>query len=190
MILNICFFFYWKDENTFVLSKTKIITIASYIIFVIIFCIYDGFEDIFASIGVCLFLAIPIFLVGYFIHTNKNKTTNMRPIKKEPMKNNDKSTKEQNNDKNISQTKFNDSEFNKYYYRINKLKIEFNTKDNNIRQLVEETFQPPQLTYDRFISYLDKCKNNLFYSQIDVIETIITLASKDSIELDNEIEKK
>lgn len=174
-------FLYWEDSNEFVLSKTKIISIALYLISLVIYCIYYGFTDIFAGLGVNLFIAAPVCLVGYFIHINKNENPKNEPIKEKPQK-----------DKNEEDTISNKSdvaEFNKYNSQISNLKNEFSIKDKKARELVAKTFQPPQITYDKFISYLDKC-TKLFNDQINVIETIINLATKDSIELDNEIEER
>lgn len=173
-------FFYWGESNQFVLSKTKTVSIALYLISIIIYCIYYGFGDIFAGIGVSLFIAAPVFLVGYFIHINKNESSTDEPILKESVN--------IKNEEPISK-KPEVAEFKKYYLRIINLKKEYLIKDKKARELVEKTFQPPQITYDKFITYLDKCKK-LFNNQIDVIETIIGLASKDSIELDNEIEER
>ena len=172
-------FFYWDYSNKFVLSKTKIISIAVFLISLVFYLSLYGLNDIFAGLGVNLFIAAPVFLVGYFIHINKNEDSNDNPAENESSKDNGKS----------AIVNRSDAEFNKYYVQISSLKKEFSIKDENARDLVEKTFRPPQMTYDKFISYLDKCEK-LFNDQIDVIETIINLSSGNSTELDKEIEER
>ena len=186
-------FFYWEDSGKFVLSKTKIISIIVYFIAFIYCCLTSESYYVFANLGVALFFGVFTFLLGYFIHIgNKNGSPNETiyngprndVIKEEPVAEvlkNEPANIEENNGG------FNVPKFNNYSHQINNLKDEFNNKDEKARQLVEKAFQPPQLTYDNFISYLDKSKN-LFNDQIDVIETIFDLATEDSNRLDEEIE--
>lgn len=183
-------FFYWEDSGKFVLSKTKTIYIIMVFIIAIVYCISVEFE-ILISIVMGIFFAMPLFLIGYFIHNSNNNNT----AKKIYINNASTSNETIKNvsffeEKDItSSNESNVPEFKQYSNQVNDLKEEYHIKDEKVRQLVEKAFQPPQLTYDNFISYLDQC-NTLFNNQVNVIETIFDLASENSNELDKEIGEK
>lgn len=76
----------------------------------------------------------------------------------------------------------------KYKKQVDNLIIEFESKEDNARMLIEKRFEPPQLTYTKFISSVDKsCE--LFNNQVDAIMTMINLASEETESIDLQIEK-
>lgn len=75
-----------------------------------------------------------------------------------------------------------------YVNEINNLKVLFDVKERVVRDLIEKRFEPPQLTYDKFISMIDSC-HRLFYLEVDSAEDIINLA-EDSPRIRQEIENK
>lgn len=79
--------------------------------------------------------------------------------------------------------------FKKYEKEINNLKVVFNVKEDVVRDLIEKRFEPPQITYDKFISTIDSC-HKLFYAQSDSALSIINLAVEDTPRVRDEIESK
>lgn len=77
----------------------------------------------------------------------------------------------------------------KYEAEIKNLKVLFDVKEGVVKDLIEKRFEPPQITYDRFISMVESC-HKLFYKQVDASETIIDLAVEDTPRIRGEIESK
>ena len=77
----------------------------------------------------------------------------------------------------------------KYEKEINNLKVLFNVKEEVVRELIEKRFEPPQITYDKFISSIDNC-HKLFYAQSDAALNIINLAVEDTPRVQDEIKNK
>lgn len=81
------------------------------------------------------------------------------------------------------------SSFNEYEEEVNNLKVLFDVKEEVVRDLIYKRFEPPQITYDRFISMVDKA-HKLFYNQVDTVQNIINLAVEDNPRIRQEIENK
>ena len=79
--------------------------------------------------------------------------------------------------------------FKKYEKEISNLKVLFNVKEKVVRELIEKRFEPPQITYDKFMSSIDNC-HKLFYAQSDAASNIIDLAVEDTPRVQDEIEGK
>ena len=76
-----------------------------------------------------------------------------------------------------------------YGDKINKLKNEFDSKQENVKDLIEKRFSPPQITYDKFMNSVKKC-NDVFNSQYESASNIINLATRDTPKIDMELEGK
>lgn len=79
--------------------------------------------------------------------------------------------------------------FKRYEKEISNLKVVFNVKEKVVRELIEKRFEPPQITYDKFMSSIDNC-HKLFYAQSDAASNIIDLAVEDTPRVQDEIESK
>ena len=77
----------------------------------------------------------------------------------------------------------------KYEGKINDLMILFDAKEKAVRELIEKRFEPPQITYDKFMSSVDSC-HKVFYSNADAALNIINLAAEDTPRVDKELEDK
>lgn len=77
----------------------------------------------------------------------------------------------------------------RYEKEINNLNVLFNVKEKVVRELIEKRFEPPQITYDKFMSSIDNC-HKLFYAQSDAASNIIDLAVEDTPKVQDEIEGK
>jgi hypothetical protein len=76
-----------------------------------------------------------------------------------------------------------------YEKEINNLKVVFDVKEEVVRDLIEKRFEPPQITYDKFMAAIDSCRK-LFDSQSDSALSIICLAADDTPRVQNEIKGK
>lgn len=76
-----------------------------------------------------------------------------------------------------------------YEKEVNNLKVLFGVKEKVVRELIEKRFQPPQITYDRFISGVDSY-DKLFNAQADAASNIIKLAAEDTPRVREEIQNK
>jgi len=77
----------------------------------------------------------------------------------------------------------------KYEGKVNDLKVLFEVKEKNVRELIEKRFEPPQITYDRFMSSIDSC-HNVFYSNADAALNIVNLAAEDTPRVEKELDDK
>ena len=66
---------------------------------------------------------------------------------------------------------------------------EYKVKEAHTRNLIEKRFEPPQLTYSRFIGVVDK-STKMFNHQSDSALTMINLANDYSPKIENEIKSK
>lgn len=76
-----------------------------------------------------------------------------------------------------------------YEKEIDNLKVLFDVKEQVVRDLIKKRFEPPQITYDKFISIIDKA-NKLFYQEVDTALNIIRLAADDTPRVQAEIQEK
>lgn len=76
-----------------------------------------------------------------------------------------------------------------YEKEISNLNVLFDVKEEVVRDLIKKRFEPPQLTYDKFISAVDSCRK-LFDSQSEGALNIIHLAAEDTPRVQNEIKGK
>ena len=76
-----------------------------------------------------------------------------------------------------------------YEKEINNLKVLFNVKQEVVRDLIKKRFEPPQITYDKFINTIDKSEK-LFNTQAEEALNIIKLAVEDTPRIRSELENK
>lgn len=78
---------------------------------------------------------------------------------------------------------------NKYVDEVEELKTVFDNKETKVRQLIAKRFKPPQMTYDRFMTTIDK-SHNLFYHEADGAINIAKYAVEDTPRVENELKSK
>ena len=175
-------FFYWQDKTTgeFAPSKTKIITVLIFLLFASIGTMFSK-PILFSLIVFGLVFATPAFFVGYGIH---------RITTSEPVKEIIESTQPERPKKEVKvepQTSIH--EFDKYRTRLSELKIMYEIKEKNARKLIEKRFEPPQLTYDRFMASVEN-SNRMFAHHAEAVSNILDLATDDSEKIDREINSR
>ena len=180
------FFFFWQNKKgQYVLSKTKII---SHIVFILFF-IYalagaNPALNPFSALLVGLFFEIPTFAIGYAVH----RLTNSDPQLKIEHKKAPKPKITPKPQVQIRQRKI-VPEYMEYTRQIDDLNSKFIKKEKSTRELIAKRFEPPQLTYTRFITGVDK-SSQLFKKHRDSAFTMINLADEYSARIASEIEAK
>jgi hypothetical protein len=81
------------------------------------------------------------------------------------------------------------SPFKNYGEQINELEELYQIKEKIARNLIEKSFTPPQITYDRFMGVMDSC-NTLFYKQVESALNIIDVGTEHSIKAELELKKR
>ena len=76
-----------------------------------------------------------------------------------------------------------------YKKEIDDLKVLFEVKEDVVRRLIEKKFEPPQITYDKFISLIDTSQK-LFNIQAASALNIIDLAVEDTPRIQSELQNK
>ena len=77
----------------------------------------------------------------------------------------------------------------KYNVEANHLKDVYDEKEIIVKDLIEKRFEPPQITYDRFMSSIGSC-HKLFYTQYDSLSNITKLAVDDTPRIKSELDSK
>lgn len=176
---------YWQDKDTgeFEMSKTKTATLLVFFIISAIAATMNANFFVFSFTG--LVFALPVFIVGYVIH----RILTSREVKKviEHTKPRVEPKNEVNVEKEVEYQEV--FEFKEYRQRLKMLKSSYSKKEKNVRSLIEKRFEPPQLTYTRFIQIVDN-STNLFNTQADEISTILDLGVEDSPRIRSELESK
>jgi hypothetical protein len=76
-----------------------------------------------------------------------------------------------------------------YEKEISNLRVVFDVKQGVVRDLIKKRFEPPQITYDKFITSIDKSEK-LFNTQAESALNIINMAAEDTPRIQSEIEGK
>ncbi|WP_407391459.1 zinc ribbon domain-containing protein [Methanobrevibacter sp.] len=177
--------FYWQNKKTggYVLSKTKL---CSHIIFLLAFIFFSfiPYTNFIGWIMASLVFEIPAFAIGTVIHKLTNPypealVLEKRVIDKPKILKTDTSRITGRIRNNLTSG---DPE-------IKNLRKEFDIKESNVRDVIEKRFQPPQLTYTRFIGIVDKSKE-LFDKEYDALVNLVELGDADSPKISAEIESR
>jgi hypothetical protein len=178
-------FLYWQDANGgYILSKTKIISLAVFLVtFGIGLFSLDG--PIFLSaVLMGLIFDVPTFLVGFAIHKLTFKDTGQHKIPERKPK-----QKKVTRIKQIGRKSSVIPQYLDYQLQLDELNSRFRTKEKSARDLIAKRFEPPQLTYTRFITGVDKSEE-LFNRHLESAYTMINLADEYSPRIAREIESK
>lgn len=188
-------FLCWQNKKTgeFVFSKTKIITLLIFFAFAILSSFAPS-SSLIISLVIGVIFAVPACIIGYPIHklTNNDPTPKKVVTKPKPQitpKDTPKVNEEKAKVQPAPEIVEKKSEFEKYQSQLNNLKEEYDAKEKHLRDLIAKRFEPPQLTYNRFITAVDNC-TKIFNEKADYIQLIINLASDDSKKVDDEIKSR
>ena len=76
-----------------------------------------------------------------------------------------------------------------YAWEAEELTAIYDSKETIVKDLIAKRFEPPQITYDRFMSSIDSC-HKLFYKQADAVVNITKLATDDTPRVRKELDNK
>ena len=76
-----------------------------------------------------------------------------------------------------------------YETKINDLSALFDGKEKTVSELIEKRFEPPQMTYDRFMSSVNAC-HKIFYTHADSALNIVHFAVDDTPRIRRELDVK
>ena len=181
-LVNLLFF--WQDnDGNYTLSKTKLISALVFIAMFFVGLSAPAGISLFAGIMFGVIFEIPVFAIGTAAHKYiSNRTPQKLPDKQEKPKTVEKV-------KEISQKTAVIPEYLQYQMQLDELNAEFTKKEKATRIIIENRFQPPQLTYTRFISGVDKSAE-LFNKNIESAFTMIHLAVEYSPRIAGEVESR
>ncbi len=77
----------------------------------------------------------------------------------------------------------------RYEDQVKSLKTEYDAKEKVVVNLIEKSFAPPQITYDKFMDAVKNC-TKVFNYQVDSALNIVQLATRETPRIDNELENK
>lgn len=77
----------------------------------------------------------------------------------------------------------------RYENQINSLKAEYDAKEKVVINLIEKSFAPPQITYDKFMDAVKNC-TKVFNDQVDSALRIVQLTTRETPRIDAELESK
>ena len=182
--------FFWQTKSGgYVLSKTKIISFVIFLLGVGAGLLSLNYMVGFTAIIMGLIFEIPALAIGFGIHKLTSDDSNVKPkLPKKPKKQIRKK-------KEIPtvQPKATGSniipEYLDYQLQLDEINKRFATKEKSARDLIAKRFEPPQLTYTRFITGVDK-SSELFIKHRDSAYTMISLADEYSPRIASEIEAK
>ena len=84
---------------------------------------------------------------------------------------------------------FAESSLKRYEDEVKSLKAEYDAKEKVVINLIEKSFAPPQITYDKFMDSVNNC-SKVFNNQVDSALSIIQLTKRETPRIDTEIEQK
>ncbi|MBR0372250.1 MAG: hypothetical protein IJH63_16325 [Methanobrevibacter sp.] len=82
-----------------------------------------------------------------------------------------------------------ESSLKKYGEEVKSLKSEYDAKEKVVINLIEKSFAPPQITYDKFMDSVNNC-TKVFNNQYDSALSIIKLTTRETPRIDTELENK
>ena len=187
------FLFFWQNKKTgeFVLSKTKVISNLIFVLFALFAFLWLNPPNFLAVVLFALLFEIPAFIIGYVLHkiTNPNPTNPKVVSRPKQVPKTKEVQKPKTAPKIPTPQTQTVSGFDRYKKQIDDLESEFSAKEDNVRNLIEKRFEPPQLTYTKFTSVVDK-SSELFKNQAEASRTIINLSSECSPKIENELKSK
>lgn len=174
------FLFYWYEEDRFRISKTKLITVL-----IIAVGLISGFGSAlpgqysgpaFASTLISIIIAVPVFIIGYFIH----KKTSVKKASKPVQTNVKKEYNQENENAYVS------PDYVGYVLKAKELKKEYDEKEKETRDLINKKFTPPQITNEKFMAVVDE-SNKVFNEYYSSILNMVNFVGKDSAKIDDEL---
>ena len=82
-----------------------------------------------------------------------------------------------------------ESSLKRYEEEVKSLKAQYDAKEKVAVNLIEKSFAPPQITYDKFMDSVNNC-SKVFNNQYDSALSIVRLTTRETPRIDTELENK
>lgn len=181
--------FYWQNKKTgaYAFSKTKSISVLLFLLIVVVSCMFNP-PNVLAVVLAGVIFTAPLFVVGCGIHLLTNSNPEGEIVQKK-IENKSKPQIKIKKPKILEKSSQKSEKFGQYKSQVEDLHKQFNSKDKNARKLIKQRFEPPQLTYTRFIAVVDKSEE-LFNREYDSAMNLIRLGDENSPKIEAEIKSK
>lgn len=166
----------WRIHKRTIIILYVILFFPAFIMFL---CSFTGYLP-----NVIIFLLILLVLIDYPLYFLYIKDYTKKSFDSQNQK-----EKQPTSDNEIDSSVNNIDSFKVYKSQIEDLKSLYDVKEKIAKELIEKRFEPPQLTYDKFITSVNNC-TDLFNNQADVTLNMINLATEHTPEMDYEIETR
>lgn len=150
--------------------------------YVVLICI--AIPIVFAKITWAMVILLVIFIVPLIYLYNIFR---LNHYAEKPKKEINTSKSAPSNEEVIQTSRF--ESLRGYEKEISNLRVVFDVKQGVVRDLIKKRFEPPQITYDKFITSIDKSEK-LFNTQAESALNIINMAAEDTPRIQSEIEAK
>lgn len=170
-----------------------------YVVIISLSALVGFYGDLFIKIITLLLYIIPLLVLYYLFNLNRyiGKTNSSKKKQTKNTSSNKYSNSNINNEddvENIDMEKTIEENgplksLQSFKKEANNLKVLFDVKEGSVKDLIEKKFEPPQITYDKFISLVDN-SHSVFYKQYDAVIEITQFASEDNEDVRNELNLK
>lgn len=183
-------FFFWQNKRTgeYVLSKTKILTFAVYILIALI-AMGSNRVTIGASFLVSIVFTAPVYAVGFVVHKLTNPNPENLRIEQKPKKPKVEKKRQEPIPEPTPTPEVSIDEFADYRRELVRVKEVYAKKETHARELIDKKFEPPQMTNTKFVSVVDS-STKIFNKEADSISSIISLATEKTPRVEEQINKK
>ena len=170
-----------------------------YVVIVSLSIIVITSGDLFIKLVLLLLFIFPLIILYYVFNLNRyigkgvsKKTIKKKNSTKKEDTNTDALTEEAFESLNIKEPEIETGPLNSlksFENQAYNLKVLFDVKESSVKELIAKKFEPPQITYDKFISLVDN-SHKVFYKQYDSVIEIALFASEDNEKVRNELNLK
>lgn len=170
-----------------------------YVVIISLSALVGFYGDLFIKIITLLLYIVPLLVLYYLFNLNRyiGKTNSSKKKQTENTSSNKNPNSNINNEVGVENIDMEKSieengplkSLQSFKKEANNLKVLFDVKEGSVKDLIEKKFEPPQITYDKFISLVDN-SHSVFYKQYDAVIEITQFASEDNEDVRNELNLK
>lgn len=170
-----------------------------YVVIISLSALVGFYGDLFIKIITLLLYIVPLLVLYYLFNLNRyiGKTNSSKKKQTENTSSNKDPNSNINNEVDVENIDMEKSieengplkSLQSFKKEANNLKVLFDVKEGSVKDLIEKKFEPPQITYDKFISLVDN-SHSVFYKQYDAVIEITQFASEDNEDVRNELNLK
>lgn len=131
---------------------------------------------------------IPLFYLYYKFNLNKYISKYLKAIENEDGSEDESKSKDSVEFSSNNESKITNKALREYKNEFKDLKKSYEDKEKILKKIIKKRFEPPQLTYDRFMGSVDNC-HKVFYNELGNAYSIIEL-NKDTSRVKESLDNK